>query len=105
MECQPALKGKEPMTGKWGSCLCLIGIFALFAGCKTPPPVLKPEKTPEVLTEPANEARYDTSEYPKQAFNSNSNDPTKVTSLDKALSNKQNGMPGAGGFGGMNGNH
>ncbi len=85
-----AYKGMEPMTGKWGKCVCLAGCLALLVGCRTPQPNLKPEKSPEVLTIPPNDARYETSEYPKMAFDKA--DPTKVMSLDKA--------PGMGGPGG-----
>lgn len=56
------------MTAKCGSCAVLVVCLALMFGCRTPQPNLKPEKTPEKLVEPPQESRYDSSAYPKQAF-------------------------------------
>jgi hypothetical protein len=94
------------MTIKWGSCACLAGWLALLAGCRTPQPNLKPEKTPEVLTTPTNEARYDSPGYPKQAFDTR--DPTKIYSLDdkgSAATTAMDQAPGSRGMGGMSGGH
>ena len=87
------------MFASWGKYLGLIGYLALLAGCRTPQPNLKPDRPPEQLTLPTNEARYDTSEYPKAAFDKL--DP-KGSSLDRAGGG---GGPGKGGMGGggMNG--
>ena len=56
------------MTAKWGSCAILVICLALLVGCRNTQPNLKPEKTPEKLVDPPQEARYDTPGYPRQAF-------------------------------------
>jgi hypothetical protein len=83
------------MTLNWGSCIVLFGCLALL-GCRTTPPNLKPPKAPEVLTPPASEARYDSPDYPKQAF-SQPDDPGKRMIMDGK------NQPGGGGMGGMGG--
>ena len=75
------------MTAKWGSCAVLVVCLALMFGCRTTQPVLKPDKTPETLVEPPQEARYDSSAYPKQAFD-------KLADPGKALLDAKN-TPGA----------
>jgi hypothetical protein len=45
------------------------GIACLVLGCRTMPPELEPPKQPERLSPPPSETRYDTSTYPKEAFN------------------------------------
>ena len=79
------------MTAKWGSCAILVVCFALMLGCRTPQPNLKPEKAPEKLVEPPQEAKYDSSAYPKEAFD-------KVVDPGKALLDAKNtpGMPSRG---------
>jgi hypothetical protein len=87
------------MTGNWGSCLVLAGCLAILAGCRTPQPNLKPAKVPEQLTEPSNDPRYQTGDYPKQAF-APLEDPMKKTSFDKGLQAGGGGMGrGGGGMG------
>jgi hypothetical protein len=56
------------MTAKWGSCALLAVCLALLVGCRTPQPVLKPDKVAETLVEPPQDRRYDSAGYPKQAF-------------------------------------
>jgi hypothetical protein len=90
------------MTAKWGICILLFAVLAL-AGCRTPAPDLKPKDLKdEKITEPP-PGRYNTPEYPKQAF-SPLVDPTK-----DAMDAKAEGMPMRGGMmpggGGMNGGH
>ena len=91
------------MAAKWGICVFMIGLFAL-VGCRTPQPVLKPDKSPEVLRTAPTEARYDESSYPKQAFAANE-DPSKRFSLDSKGGAPTRGAmaPGAGAVGGMGG--
>jgi hypothetical protein len=96
-------QGKEPMIGKWGSCVLLVGSLALLVGCRTTQPDLKPPKTEEQLVSPPPDARYATSVYPNQAYDQ---DKTKLTSLDgkgpNGMGMGRGGMgPGAGGVGGM----
>ena len=56
------------MTAKWGMCAIVAVCLALPIGCRTAQPVLKPDKMPEKLVEPPQEARYESSGYPKQAY-------------------------------------
>jgi hypothetical protein len=67
-------------------CAILVIGLILFAGCRTPQPVLKPEKTPEKLVDPP-EGAYGSPDYPKEAFDKDE-DPGK-----KAMDAKTN--PGA----------
>jgi hypothetical protein len=100
-ECHCARKGKESMTAKWGSCIFLAVLLALMAGCRTPQPNLKPDKTPEKLVAPPEgEARYETPGYPKQAFDAPT-DPTKQTIDAKNAGSGRN--MSAGGMGGLPG--
>ena len=52
-----------------------MGMMLVALGCRTPKPVLKPAPVEEALNIPPSEKRYDTSVYPKEAFNKN--DPTR----------------------------
>jgi hypothetical protein len=63
------VQGREPMRSMWVAVFGLGIMIAVTAGCRTVPPELKPPKQPEVLSEPPAEARYNTSIYPKEAFN------------------------------------
>jgi hypothetical protein len=76
------------MAANWGSCAILVICFALMFGCRTPQPNLKPEKEPERFVVPPQEARYDSSTYPQQAFD-------KPVDPGKALLDQKNtpGMP------------
>jgi hypothetical protein len=56
------------MTAKWGSCAILAVCLALLVGCRTPQPVLKPNKVAEKLVDPPQDRRYDSPGYPKQAY-------------------------------------
>ena len=56
------------MIVKWGSCALLVVCLALSVGCRTPQPVLKPDKVPEKLVSPPQEARYNSPGYPDQAI-------------------------------------
>jgi len=57
----------------------LIGLWLLLAalGCRTMPPELKPPPEAEVLNVPPQEARFETSIYPREAFANARYDPTK----------------------------
>jgi hypothetical protein len=76
------------MTAKWGCCAILVVCFALMIGCRTPQPNLKPEKEPEKLVAPPPDGKYDSSNYPAQAFD-------KPVDPGKALLDAKNtpGMP------------
>jgi hypothetical protein len=65
------LPGRKTMRAA-GVALCgLMALVSLSAGCRTTQPELKPAKQPEVASvPPLSDARYDTSTYPKEAFNS-----------------------------------
>ncbi len=52
-----------------------MGVLLLALGCRTPPPNLKPPPTKEVLATPPSEKRFNSSDYPKEAFNDR--DPLK----------------------------
>ena len=80
----------------------LVSVLILSIGCRTPQPVLKPEKAPEVLRTAPQEARYESSTYPKAAF-SPTEDPSKRFSADAKGLPKGGMAPGAGGIGGMSG--
>jgi hypothetical protein len=60
------------MIRTWACVGWLTALLALTAlGCRTQPPNTKPPPSPEVLTSPPQEARFNTSVYPKQAFQEN----------------------------------
>ena len=56
------------MTAKWGSCAVLAICLVLLIGCRTPQPVVKPPPPPERFVAPPNETRYESTGYPKAAF-------------------------------------
>ena len=57
------------MIRSWARMAWLTAVLGLTAlGCRTPPPNVKPTIDPEVLNPPPQEARFNTSVYPKQAF-------------------------------------
>ena len=86
------------MTAKWGNCALLVVCLAILAGCRTPQPNLKPEIPKEQLVSPPQDTRYETSTYPKQAFDTPT-DPSKRMQDDM-----KNGVtPTRGGGGGMGG--
>ena len=65
------------MTAKWGGCAILVICLMVLAGCRTPQPNLKPEDIKkEQFVQPPMEARYESSAYPKQAFDTAA-DPAK----------------------------
>lgn len=82
------------MDGKTGKLGAVALLFALVMGCRTIPPDVKPPETPETLTSPPAEARYNAPGMPKQAFNRD--DPSKRY---RDLSNNAI-MPAGGSFGG-----
>ena len=92
------------MTAKWGSCAMLAICLAILAGCRTAQPNLKPDTTKEqFVLPPMGDARYDTSVYPKQAFETPT-DPNRIRFDDKGggvMPARGGGMPGMGGAGGM----
>jgi len=81
------------------------GLFlgaALLAGCKTPPPQLKPAAAPEELAgPPVGDSRYDFPNYPKEAltFNAN-NDKRGISGNGGTGPNFGAGGAGMGGMGG-----
>lgn len=56
------------MAAKWKGCIFLASLLAVMAGCRSPQPNLKPDKSPEQFVSPPQEPRYDSSGYPKQAM-------------------------------------
>jgi hypothetical protein len=88
------------MTAKWGSCLFLAVFVALTAGCRTPQPNLKPDKVPETLVAPPDDAKYDTPGMPKQAFDAPT-DPTKQAMDPKTMGSGRGAT--SGGMGGLPG--
>jgi hypothetical protein len=87
-----------------GSCIVLAICLAVMAGCKTPQPVLKPDKAPEQLVAPPVGARYDTPAYPKQAFDK-AEDPgmRAMDAKNGMMPTRGSMMPGGGGMGGLPG--
>lgn len=63
----------------WKFCVWLL---ALAAGCRTPQPNLKPPPSPDVLSMPPSEKRYDTAMMPKEAFEKDS--PLKRGGFDSS---------------------
>ena len=91
------------MTAKWVSCIFLIAGLVLATGCRTPVPNLKPDKVPEQLVSPpADQARYDQSGYPKQAFDP-PEDPSKLALDAKGAATPGRSSAGGGGMGGLPG--
>jgi hypothetical protein len=87
------------MTAKWGRCIILAICLAFMAGCKTPQPVLKPDKTPEQLVSPPPGARYDTPAYPKQAFDKVEDPGTRAMDAKNGMMPTRGSMvPGMGGL-------
>ena len=90
------------MSAKWGSCVVLAVLLALSAGCRTPQPKLKPEKIEDnKLVDPPREARFETTGYPKQAFDSPVD--SGKAAMDSKLPGNSPGMqrgPTSGGLGG-----
>ena len=89
------------MTAKWGSFLLWFGLLLLTVGCRTPQPNLKPAKAPEVLTDPPREGRFESSSYPKQAFD---DAPRRLDPFDQkgsGVPTRSSMGPGGGGMGGM----
>lgn len=85
------------MTAKWGSCVILATFVAIMAGCRTPQPNLKPEKTAENFVSPP--ARLDVAGMRKEALDK-MDDPTL-----RAMESKNGVMPTRGSsLGGMGGN-
>jgi hypothetical protein len=93
------------MRAPWVGFGCLILMVALLAGCKTPPPQLKPAAAPEVLAgPPIGDSRYDRPDYPKEALTfSTSNDPRKIGNNNGPMGPSFGGPNGMGGMGGMGG--
>jgi hypothetical protein len=92
------------MTAKWESCIILVLVLAFMAGCRTPQPVLKPDKTPEQLVSPPVGARYDTPAYPKQAFDKVEDPAMRAIDAKNGMIPPRGSMvPGVGGMGGLPG--
>jgi hypothetical protein len=86
------------MNAKWGSCALLAICLVILAGCRSTQPDLKPDTSKEIFNAPPMEGRYQSSVYPKQAFDAPA-DPGK-----RMFDNQNPGaMAGRGGMGGPNG--
>ncbi|MBI1830921.1 MAG: hypothetical protein HYR84_05655 [Planctomycetes bacterium] len=90
------------MTEKWGMCAILMLCLLLAVGCRSRHPELKPEKTPEQLVEPPQEGRYESSAYPKAAYDKLV-DPMRNAWNDRNAAGVMptRGGMGAAGMGGM----
>ncbi len=88
-------------SGMWMVAMLLF----LAVGCRTAQPNLKPDKQPEVLNTPPQEARFNTSTYPKMAFEDSSPKNNPALNKDGVMPTRgsMGGMPGAGGGGGAPG--
>ena len=83
------------MRGTWAK-MATMGLMLLALGCRTPQPNLKPPIAPEALNTPPTENRYNTSTYPKEAFNNR--DPLKKFNTDQEITPVRGpGMAGTGG--------
>jgi hypothetical protein len=92
------------MTAKWGSCIILATCLAVMVGCRTPQPVLKPDKEPEQLVSPPPGSRYDTPAYPKQAFDKPEDPGMRAMDAKNGMMPTRGSMlPGAGTMGGLPG--
>ncbi len=88
------------MAAKWSIKVVFVSLMILSVGCRTSQPVLKPEKTAEVLRVAPQDARYESSAYPKQAYDSLNSKRLPVET--KAGPPTRGGMsPGQGGMRGM----
>jgi hypothetical protein len=83
------------MDGKWGKLAGVALLLGVIVGCRTAPPIVKPEDQPEVLNRPPQEARFNNPGMAKECFNRD--DPTKRwkdLTMDNAV------MPAKASFGG-----
>jgi hypothetical protein len=83
------------MDGKWGKLAAAAVFLGVIVGCRTAPPIVKPDTEPEVLNRPPQEARFNNPGMAKQCFNRD--DPTKRwrdLTMDNAV------MPARASFGG-----
>jgi hypothetical protein len=94
------------MTTMRGGMWMVAMLLFVTVGCRTTQPVLKPDKQPEVLNVPPQEARFNTSTYPKMAFEDSSPKNNPALNKDGVMPTRgaMGGMPGgAGAPGGMSG--
>ena len=89
------------MTTMRGGMWMVALLLFLAVGCRTTQPVLKPDKQPEVLNVPPQEARFNTSTYPKMAFDDplSKNNPLTMPKDGVMPTRGSMGAPGMGGGG------
>ena len=83
----------------WATWIRLAGLCTIMSaaiGCRTPKPELKPATTAEALSTPPAERRYDTSAYPKEAFNNR--DAIRKLNQDQEIVPVGQKLPGSPGF-------
>ncbi len=87
------------MTTMRGGMWMVAMLLFVTVGCRTSQPVLKPDYQPEVLNVPPREARFDTSTYPKMAFDDpgSKTNPLSMPKDGVMPTRGSMGMPGAGG--------
>ena len=80
------------MRATWVKIAGMVMMLLLAFGCRTPKPDLKPPTTAEVLNTPPSEKRFDSSDYPKEAFNNR--DAIRKQQMEEAVMPAQATMPG-----------
>jgi hypothetical protein len=84
------------MVAKWGSCVILAICLAVLAGCRTPQPNLKPEKTPEQLVSPPTGGRYDVAGLPKEAYDKMEDPNARAMDMKNGVMPSRGSAVGAG---------
>jgi hypothetical protein len=80
------------MPATWVKIAGTLILLVLAFGCRTPKPDLKPPMTAEALNTPPSEKRFDSSDYPKEAFNNR--DAIRKLDMDQAIMPAKASMPG-----------
>jgi hypothetical protein len=80
------------MRATWTKITGTVMLLVLAFGCRTPKPDLKPATTAEAFNTPPAERRFDSSDYPKEAFNNR--DAIKKLEMDQAIMPAKATMPG-----------
>ena len=81
------------MRATWVTTAGTVAMLLLTLGCRTPRPDLKPGPVAEVFNSPPAERRFDSSDYPKEAFNNR--DAQHKLDMDQAVMPASARMPGA----------